>query len=81
MKSHPGRFKNQNPAAVERHATMSLLNESVEKVALTADTAPERPHLPSPEALRDDLLLADRGYFDREHPGAVDGAGGYLSVA
>ena len=57
---------------------MSLLNESVEKVALTADTAPERPHLPSPEALRDDLLLADRGYFDREYLGAVDGAGGYF---
>ena len=27
-------------------------HESVEKAALTADTAPERPHLPSPEALR-----------------------------
>ena len=57
---------------------MSVLNESVEQVTLTADTAPERPHLPSPEALRDDLPLADRGYFDREYLGAVDGAGGYF---
>ena len=36
----PGRFKKQNPAAVELHVTMSLLNESVEQVTLTADTAP-----------------------------------------
>ncbi len=57
---------------------MSLLNESVGQVTLTADTAPERPHLPLPEALRDDLRLADRGYFDREYLGAVDRAGGYF---
>ena len=75
---YPGRFKKQNPAAVELHVTMSLLNESVEQVTLTADTAPERPHLPSPEALRDDLLLADRGYVDLEYLGAVDRAGGYF---
>ena len=77
---YPGRFKKQNPAAVELHVTMSVLNESVEKVTLTADTAPERPHLPPPEALRDDLLLADRGYFDLEYLGAVNGAGGYFVV-
>ena len=75
---YPGRFKKQNPAAVELHVTMSVLNESVEQVTLTADTAPERPHLPSPEALRDDLLLADRGYVDLEYMGAVDRAGGYF---
>ena len=77
---YPGRIKKQNPAAVELHVTMSVLNESVEKVTLTADTAPERPHLPSSEALRDDLLLADRGYFDLEYLGAVNGAGGYFVV-
>ena len=75
---YPGRFKKQNPAAVELHVTMSVLNESVERVTLTADRAPERPHLPSPESLRDDLLLADRGYFDRAYLGAVDGSGGYF---
>ena len=77
---YPGRFKKQDPVAVERHVTMSVLNESVEKVTLTADTAPERPHLPPPEALRDDLLLADRGYFDLDYLGAVNGAGGYFVV-
>ena len=60
----PGRFKKQNPAAEELHVTMNLLDESEEKVTLTADKAPERPHPPSPETLRDDLLLADRGYMD-----------------
>ena len=40
---YPGRFKKQNPAAVELHVTRSVLNESVEQVTLTADTAPERP--------------------------------------
>ena len=40
---YPGRFKKQNPAAVERHVTRSLLDEPVEQMALTADTAPERP--------------------------------------
>ena len=48
--------RKQNPAAVELHVTISLLNESVEQVTLTADTAPERPHLSSPGAPRDDLL-------------------------
>ena len=61
---YPGRFRKQNPAAVELHVTMNLLEESVEQVTLTADTAPERPHSPPPERLRDDLLLADRGYLD-----------------
>ena len=28
--------------------------------------------------MRDDLRLADRGYFDREYPSAVDRAGGYF---
>ena len=65
---------------MELHVTMSVLTESVEKVTLTADTAPERPHLPPPEALRDDLLLADRGYFDLDYLGAVNGAGGYFVV-
>ena len=75
---YPGRFKKQNPAAVELHVTMSVLNEAVEQVTLTADTAPGRPHLPSLEALRDDLRLADRGYFDQEYLGAVDRSGGYF---
>ena len=77
---YPGRFKKQNPAAVELQVTMNLLNESVERVTLTADTAPERPHLPPCETLRGDLLLADRGYLDLEYLGAVNEAGGSFVV-
>ena len=70
----------QNPAAVELHVTMSLLDESVEEVTLTPDTASERAHLPSPGALRGDLLLADRGYFEKEYLADVDRAGGTFVV-
>ena len=43
---YPGRFNKQNLAAVEPHVTMSLLDESVEAVTLTEDTASERAHRP-----------------------------------
>ena len=42
----PGRFKKVKPAAVELHATLDLLDESLSKVTLTADTASERAALP-----------------------------------
>lgn len=77
---YPGRFHKQNPAAVELHVTMSLLDESVSTVTLTPDTAAERPHLPCPETLCRDLLLADRGYFDRNYLSAVNRAGGHYVV-
>lgn len=59
---------------------MSLLDESVEEVTLTEDTASERAHLPSPEELRGDLLLADRGYFEKQYLADVDRAGGSFVV-
>ena len=68
------------PAAVELHVTMSLLGESVERVTLTEDTASERAHLPSPEELRGDLLLADRGYFEKKYLADVARAGGFFVV-
>jgi hypothetical protein len=36
-------------------------------VTLTADTASERAALPKASSLGDCLLLADRGYFDRDY--------------
>ena len=72
----PGRFKTVSPAAVELHATMELPEGTVSRVALTADTAAERPHLPDADSLRGALLLADRGYFEVGHLAAVDEAGG-----
>ena len=44
----PGRFKKVKPAAVELHATLDLLDESLSKVTLTADTASERARCQTP---------------------------------
>ena len=55
------------PAAVELHATLDLLEESLSKVTLTADTASERAALPKASSLGGCLLMADRGYFDRDY--------------
>ena len=64
---------------MELHVTMSLLEESVEKVVtLTADTAAERPNLPLPETPCGNLLLADRGYSDLSYLRAVDRSGGIV---
>ena len=63
----PGRFKKVKPAAVELHATLDLLDESLSKVTLTADTASERAALPKASSLGGCLLMADRGYFDRDY--------------
>ncbi|MGH8581334.1 MAG: IS4 family transposase [Gammaproteobacteria bacterium] len=63
----PGRFKKVSPAAVEIHATLDLFDESISKVTLTADTASERAALPTASSLGGCLLMADRGYFDREY--------------
>ena len=39
---YPGRFNKQNPAAVELHVTMSLLDESVEEVTRQLHNLPVR---------------------------------------
>ena len=77
---YPGRFHARCPAAVELHVTMDLLQDRAAKVTLTADTAPERPHLPPAHTLDGDLLLADRGYFDRGYLREVGRAGGHYVV-
>ncbi|MCA1602419.1 MAG: IS4 family transposase [Acidobacteria bacterium] len=71
----PGRFKKVKPAAVELHTTLDLLDESLSKVTLTADTASERAALPEASSLRGSLLLADRGYLDRDYLSALSKAG------
>jgi len=73
---YPGRFRARCPAAVELHVTMDLLQDRAAKVTLTADTVPERPHLPAAHTLQGDLLLADRGYFERRYLREVGRAGG-----
>jgi hypothetical protein len=64
---YPGRFHAISPAAVELHVTYDLLNEKLEAVKITEDTASERAHLPTPSQLVGALLLADAGYFSRDY--------------
>lgn len=76
----PGRFKTVSPAAVELHVRMDLLKGLPQSVTLTPDTSPERDALPEPAQIKDCLLMADRGYFERAYWHAVDAAGGAFLV-
>jgi len=76
----PGRFKVIKPAAVELHTTMDLLCDAPTTVVLTPDTASEQPFLPEPAALRDSVLLADRGYLDLHSMHRVLDAGGFFII-
>lgn len=71
----PGRFPGQ-PAAVELHATMSVMRDQVLRVALSPDRQGERDFLPKPETLTGKLLLGDRGYFDLDYARRVTESGG-----
>lgn len=71
----PGRFRTIEPAAVELHATLSTYYDEVSEVSLSPDTTQERAFLPSAEDLRDQLLLADRGYPSREYFAQMEAAG------
>lgn len=71
----PGRFTATNPAAVELHATMSVLGGQPLSVSIAPDSQAERDFLPAPEALRGKLFLADRGYMDLDFCSAAATAG------
>lgn len=76
----PGRFKTVSPAAVEIHATTSVRNDQVLRVAIAPDTQGERDFLPEPEALAQKLLLADRGYDGVKYCSRVVSAGGSFLI-
>jgi hypothetical protein len=76
----PGRFKAVKPAAVELHTTMDLLCDAPTTVVLTPDTASEQAFLPEPTALRDSLLMADRGYVDLHYLRRVQDEGGFFLI-
>jgi hypothetical protein len=76
----PGRFTATNPAAVELHATMSVMDGQPLRVSIAPDAQGERDFLPAPEELRDRLFLADRGYMDIDFCAAVAAAGGSFIV-
>src|SRR6266487_3210784 len=76
----PGRFKAVKPAAVELHTTMDLLCDAPTTVVLTPDTTSEQAFLPEPPALRESLLLADRGYVDLHYLRRVQDEGGFFLI-
>ncbi len=76
----PGRFKAVKPAAVELHTTMDLLCDAPTTVVLTPDTASEQAFLPEPTALRDSVLMADRGSVDLHYLRRVQDEGGFFLI-
>jgi hypothetical protein len=76
----PGRFTATSPAAVEIHATMSVLTDQPVRVSIAPDAQGERDFLPEPEELQGKLFLADRGYMDLAFCTAVARAGGSFVV-
>ncbi len=76
----PGRFTTISPAAVELHVNRDLLTETMHSIVLSPDRDAERQFLPPPEDLAGDLLLADRGYFDKHYCLAMHRAEGSFIV-
>ena len=76
----PGRFTTISPAAVELHVNMDLLTETMHSIVLSPDRDAERQFLPPPDDLAGDLLLADRGYFDKHYCIAMNRAEGSFVV-
>ena len=76
----PGRFTTIEPAAVEVHATYSGFGDEVSRVQIAPDAKAERPFLPDPATLTDQLLLADRGYPSVAYFEAVVAQGGSFIV-
>ncbi len=64
---YAGRFTKTLPAAVEVHTTLSLFGCSANQISIAADKEAEKHFRPSPEDVTGKLLLADRGYQDRQY--------------
>lgn len=75
-KVFPGRFTHHTPAAIEIHATQSVLNDNLVSISIAPDTVGERDFLPEPHELSGILLLQDSGYQDLERAADVAAAGG-----
>lgn len=71
----PGRFSAHSPAAIELHVTYDIESAQPMRVSLTEDTASERDYLPSPEELKNSLLMADSGYFSKAYIESLQCAG------
>lgn len=76
----PGRFHTVQPAAVERHGTMEVLQDAPLTIVLSPDTDSEHEYLPTPERLQGALFLADRGSLALTYLRDVERHGGFLLV-
>jgi len=76
----PGRFTTISPAAVELHATMSLLHDNLISLSLAPDSECERHHAPEPSELRGKLFLADRGYDSTAFMEEIQVADGHFCI-
>ncbi|MCK6531045.1 IS4 family transposase [Myxococcota bacterium] len=77
---YPGRFTRVSPAAVELHATVSVLRDQPIRISLAPDVQAERDFLPEPGNLARCLFMADRGYADIEYCDQVAQAGGSFII-
>ena len=79
-KVFPGRFTTIKPAAVELHASLELLTESLDTVVLTPDREAEVHQVPAAASLAGGLLLADRMFFIKEYLADIRAHGGHFLV-
>jgi len=75
-----GRFTTISPAAIEVHVTWDMLSSQPGTVSVSADSQAEYDYLPKAETLKNQLFLADRGYFKLSYLREIDVAGGYYAV-
>lgn len=75
-----GRFTKIRRAAIEVHTFLSVFHDQILRVHVAADKEAEAQFLPPPGALRDKLLLADRGYESLDYWERVDRRGGFFIV-
>lgn len=76
----PGRFTTISPAAVELHATMSLLHDNLISLTLSPDSECERHNVPAASELGGKLFLADRGYDSTAFMEEIQQAGGSFCI-
>jgi hypothetical protein len=78
-KVFPGRFTKIKPAAVELHAHMDVLKDSLVSVTLAPDKEAERQFLPEAHSLpKRSLSLRDRGYIDLAYFEALESRDAFL---
>jgi len=78
-KIYPGRFNTITPAGVELHAHLSVTDNQMKRVVISADKEGERQFLPPTETLpKGSLSLRDRGYLELVDFKAFNARGAYL---